>query len=69
MLAALSGLAPSGLLVPSADAPYSRNPTVLAQDNAAPKPFIWTASTNDILAKVARARKALEATHGADVTK
>jgi transposase len=30
------------------------------QHNAAPKPFIWTASANDILAKVRRARKALD---------
>lgn len=29
------------------------------QHNAAPKPFIWTASATDILAKVKRARKAL----------
>jgi transposase len=28
--------------------------------NAAPKPFIWTASANDILAKVKRARRALD---------
>ncbi len=27
--------------------------------NANPKPFIWTASANDILAKVKRARKTL----------
>jgi hypothetical protein len=31
--------------------------------------FIWTASANDILAKVARARKTLDATHGADSAK
>ena len=36
--------------------------TYIANHNAAPKPFIWTASANDILAKVARARKALDAT-------
>ncbi len=53
---------------------YIENP------NAAPKPFIcpWipedacvlgvTASANDILAKVARARKALDATQGAEAT-
>jgi hypothetical protein len=28
------------------------------QHNEQPKPFIWTASANDILAKVARARAA-----------
>ena len=28
--------------------------------NADPKPFIWTASANDILAKVKRARRALD---------
>jgi hypothetical protein len=28
------------------------------QHNEKPKPFIWTASTNDILAKVKRARAA-----------
>jgi hypothetical protein len=28
---------------------------------AAPKPFVWTASANDILAKVTRARQALAA--------
>ena len=31
----------------------------MAQHNRAPKPFIWTAKANDILAKVARARKKL----------
>ena len=41
----------------------------ITNHNAAPKPFIWTASANDILAKVARARKALDATHCADPTK
>ena len=30
--------------------------------NANPKPFIWTASANDILAKVTRAKAALERT-------
>lgn len=34
----------------------------IANHNAAPKPFIWTASATDILAKVTRARKALELT-------
>ena len=29
------------------------------QHNHSPKPFIWTASARDILAKVKRARKAL----------
>jgi transposase len=42
--------------------------TYIANHNAAPKPFIWTASANDILAKVARARKALDPTHCADAT-
>jgi hypothetical protein len=28
--------------------------------NEQPKPFIWTATASDILAKVARARKALD---------
>lgn len=36
--------------------------TYASNHNKAPKPFIWTASANDILAKVARARKALQAT-------
>jgi len=36
--------------------------TYIANHNAAPKPFIWTASANDILAKVARARKVLGVT-------
>jgi hypothetical protein len=31
----------------------------IAQHNRDPKPFIWTAKANDILAKVARARKKL----------
>jgi len=31
----------------------------IAQHNREPKPFIWTAKANDILAKVARARKKL----------
>jgi transposase len=35
--------------------------TYIAKHNAAPKPFVWTASANDILAKVSRARKALAA--------
>ncbi len=30
------------------------------QHNKQPKPFIWTATASDILAKVARARKTLE---------
>ena len=32
----------------------------IAQHNEQPKPFIWTASANDILAKVARARAAFD---------
>jgi len=32
----------------------------IAQHNRDPKPFIWTAKANDILAKVARARKKLQ---------
>jgi transposase len=35
----------------------------LEQHNADPKPFIWTAQTNTILAKVARAKQALESQH------
>jgi hypothetical protein len=34
--------------------------TYIEHHNAAPKPFIWTASAKDILAKVSRARKTLE---------
>ena len=34
--------------------------TYIEHHNAAPKPFIWTAAANDILAKVTRARKALD---------
>ena len=37
--------------------------TDIAKHNAWPKPFIWTASANDILAKVARARKVLNVIH------
>ena len=33
----------------------------LIEHNRSPKPFIWTANAKDILAKVVRARKALEA--------
>ena len=33
--------------------------------NLSPKPFIWTASANDILQKVTRARKALHITRSA----
>jgi hypothetical protein len=33
----------------------------IAAHNAEPKPFIWTAGANDILAKVTRAKKALAA--------
>ena len=40
--------------------------TCITSHNAAPKPFIWTASAKDILAEVARARKALDAAHRAD---
>lgn len=36
--------------------------TYIANHNASPKPFIWTASANDILAKVTRARQALDVT-------
>jgi hypothetical protein len=32
----------------------------LVEHNRAPKPFIWTKSTSDILAKVTRARAALQ---------
>jgi hypothetical protein len=31
----------------------------IAQHNQEPKPFIWTAKANDVLAKVARAREKL----------
>ena len=34
--------------------------TYIENHNASPKPFIWTASANDILAKVTRARQALD---------
>ena len=34
--------------------------TYIAKHNASPKPFIWTASANDILAKAARARRSLD---------
>jgi len=43
--------------------------TYITNHNAAPKPFIWTASANDILAKVARARKTLYGARGADSLK
>ena len=33
----------------------------LIEHNRKPKPFIWTKSANDILAKVVRARAALQA--------
>ena len=32
----------------------------IPQHNRSPKPFVWTAKTNEILAKVQRARKALD---------
>lgn len=35
----------------------------LKQHNADPKPFIWTAQTDDILKKVARAKQVLESQH------
>ena len=35
------------------------------QHNAAPKPFVWTATAKAILAKVSRARKALDKTRTA----
>ena len=34
--------------------------TYIAHHNRDPKPFIWTAKANDILAKVTRARKKLQ---------
>ena len=43
--------------------------TYIANHNAAPKPFIWSASAKDILAKVSRARKALNTIRGADSLK
>jgi hypothetical protein len=36
----------------------------VAQHNINPKPFIWTASAKDILAKVTRAKAALAAAAG-----
>ncbi len=41
----------------------------IANHNVAPKPFIWSESATDILAKVSRARKALNAVRGADSLK
>jgi hypothetical protein len=35
----------------------------LDNHNADPKPFVWTATTNKILHKVARAKQALESQH------
>src|ERR1700686_2388340 len=35
----------------------------LENHNAAPKPFVWTKSANEILKKVARAKQALESKH------
>jgi hypothetical protein len=35
----------------------------LENNNADPKPFIWTAKTADILEKVARGRRVLESQH------
>lgn len=43
--------------------------TYITSHNAAPKPFIWTATAKDILAKVARARKVLDATRRANTQK
>ncbi len=37
----------------------------IARHNAAPKPFVWTKTAKDILAKVTRARKALDKTRTA----
>lgn len=37
----------------------------IERHNHSPKPFIWTASANDILQKVTRARKALNNTRSA----
>jgi hypothetical protein len=36
----------------------------LAEHNQRSKPFVWTATTNDILAKVEKAREALNAVIG-----
>jgi hypothetical protein len=38
----------------------AEQPEVLEAYNAAPKPFVWTASAEDILRKVSRARVALQ---------
>jgi len=35
----------------------------LENHNAAPKPFVWTKSADQILKKVARAKQALESKH------
>jgi hypothetical protein len=35
----------------------------LATNNLNPKPFVWTAKADDIFAKVARAKQALESVH------
>ena len=35
----------------------------LENHNAAPKPFVWTKSADEILKKVARAKQALESKH------
>jgi len=35
----------------------------LENHNAAPKPFIWTKSADEILQKVARAKQAFESQH------
>ncbi len=37
----------------------------MERHNAAPKPFVWTKTAKDILAKVTRARKALDRTRTA----
>ena len=36
----------------------------LAEHNERPKPFVWTATTKDVLAKVEKARDALKAVVG-----
>jgi hypothetical protein len=46
--------------------PHPAIEAYIEEHNMAPKPFIWTASAKDILAKVTRARAAL-ANNGASV--
>ena len=47
-------------IFPSVEALVAAIEEYLCQHNQSPKPFIWTAQANDILAKVTRAKAALE---------